>query len=263
MAAIASPLSAWMSNTDPRSRRMASASCIWRVFSGGKSSEPEFARKHLKPSTPASWSGSRLPRLLGMTPPQKPTSTWHCPSAALRLMASALAVTVVGTLSSGMATKVVTPPAAAALVAVAKPSHPVLPGSHACTWGSIRPGSTTTSEPSSSTVRAAAGLSTGPTASMRPWLTAMARACSGSPRSPDTTRGARMRSSRSTVTHPPAWRRGSWGREARLLPAPDYLGHILHEPDRVGVLGPLEDALDGAALDNLPFGEHGHRLGDR
>ena len=65
-----------------------------------------------------------------MTPPQKPTSTWHCPPAALRLMASASAVTVAGTLSSGMSTKVVTPPAAAALVAVAKPSHSVLPGSH-------------------------------------------------------------------------------------------------------------------------------------
>src|SRR5580700_2542811 len=247
MAAIASALSAWTSNTDPRSRRMASASCIWRAFSGGKSSEPEFARKHLKPSTPASWSGPRLPRLPGMTPPQKPTSTWHCPPAALRLMASASGVTVAGTLSSGMSTKVVTPPAAAALVAVAKPSHSVLPGSHRCTWGSMRPGSTTTSEPSSSTVRAVAGLSTGWRTSMRPLRTPMARACSGSPRSPDTTRSARMRSSRSTVPH---------------LPAPDDLGHILHKPDRVGVLGSLEDAFDGTALDNLPFGQHGHRLGD-
>src|SRR5690349_15328884 len=122
----------------------------------------------------------------------------------------------------------------------------------------MRPGSTTTSESSSSTVRAAAGLSTGWRASMRPLLTPMARACSGSPRSPDTTRGARMRRSRSTVTH----MRGSWGREARLLLAPDDLGHILHKPDRIGVLGSLEDALDGAALDNFPLRQHGHRLGD-
>src|SRR5215467_4374711 len=165
----------------------------------------------------------------------------------------------------------------------------------------MRPGSTTTSEPSSSTVRAVAGLSTGWRTSMRPLRTPMARACSGSPRSPDTTRGARMRSSRSTVTHMPVaaderypvcrsgkagrpvsseaaaseplrgllggpsgptWRRGSWRREARLLLALDYLGHILHKPDRVGILGPLEDALDGAALDNFPLGQHGHRLGD-
>src|SRR5205807_9002546 len=42
----------------------------------------------------------------------------------------------------------------------------------------------------------------------------------------------------------PAQRRGSWGREARLLLAPDYLGHVLHKPDRVGVLGSLEDPLD-------------------
>src|SRR5215469_14731578 len=175
-----------------------------------------------------------------------------------------------------MSTKVVTPPAAAALVAVAKPSHPVLPGSHACTWGSVRPGSTTTSEPSSSTVRAVAGLSTGWRVSMRPLLTPMARARSGSPRSPDTTRGARMRSSSSTVTHLPSaadafadgeqpqgpQRRDSWGREARLLLAPAYLGHILHKPDRVGVLGSLEDPFDGAALDNFPLGQHGHRLGD-
>src|SRR5215813_11341950 len=165
----------------------------------------------------------------------------------------------------------------------------------------MRPGSTTTSEPSSSTVRAVAGPSTGWRTSMRPLRTPMARACSGSPRSPDTTRGARIRSSRSTVTpmpaaaderypvcrsgkagHPvpsgaaasepfrglpggpsgPAWWRGSWGREARLLLAPDYLGHILHKPDRVGVLGSLEDALDGPALDHFPFRQHGHRLGD-
>src|SRR5215472_12411055 len=126
----------------------------------------------------------------------------------------------------------------------------------------MRPGSTTTSESSSTTVRAVAGLSTGWRSSMRPLRTPMARACSGSPRSPDTIRGARMRSSRSTVTHLPGWRRGSWGREARLLLAPDYLGHILHEPDRVGVPGPPGAALDGPALDNLSFGQHGHRLGD-
>ena len=41
---------------------------------------------------------------------------------------------------SGMSTIVVTPPAAAARVAVANPSHSVRPGSFTCTWLSTRPG---------------------------------------------------------------------------------------------------------------------------
>ena len=48
-------------------------------------------------------------------------------------------------LLSGMSTMVVTPPAAAARVAVAKPSHSVRPGSLTCTWVSTRPGSSTSS----------------------------------------------------------------------------------------------------------------------
>ena len=44
---------------------------------------------------------------------------------------------------------VVTPPAAAARVAVAKPSHSVRPGSLTCTWVSTRPGSSTSSSASS------------------------------------------------------------------------------------------------------------------
>ena len=39
-----------------------------------------------------------------------------------------------------MSTIVVTPPATAARVAVAKPSHSVRPGSLTCTWLSTRPG---------------------------------------------------------------------------------------------------------------------------
>ena len=44
-----------------------------------------------------------------------------------------------------MSTIVVTPPATAARVAVAKPSHSVRPGSLTCTWLSTRPGSSTSS----------------------------------------------------------------------------------------------------------------------
>ena len=44
-----------------------------------------------------------------------------------------------------MSTIVVTPPAAAARVAVAKPSHSVRPGSLTCTWLSTSPGSSTSS----------------------------------------------------------------------------------------------------------------------
>ena len=46
-----------------------------------------------------------------------------------------------GTEFSGMSMIVVTPPRAAAVVAVANPSHSVRPGSLTCTWVSTTPGS--------------------------------------------------------------------------------------------------------------------------
>jgi hypothetical protein len=46
-------------------------------------------------------------------------------------------------LFSGMSAMVVMPPAAAAAVAVANPSHCVRPGSFTCTWLSTSPGSST------------------------------------------------------------------------------------------------------------------------
>ena len=76
----------------------------------------------------------------GTAPPQKPTSTWHCPEAACRLAASAAIETVGGKLFSGMSMIVVIPPAAAARVAVANPSQSVRPGSFTCTCGSTNPG---------------------------------------------------------------------------------------------------------------------------
>lgn len=55
-----------------------------------------------------------------------------------------------------MSTMVVTPPAAAARVAVAKPSHSVRPGSLSWTWVSTRPGIRVSSS-ASPTTRAPAG----------------------------------------------------------------------------------------------------------
>ena len=102
-------------------------------------------RKALKPKTPALYSSGSSAALPGIAPPQKPTSTWHCPRAAPRLISSASGVTVGGTELSGMSMSVVTPPAAAARVALANPSHAVRPGSLTCTWVSTSPGSSTSS----------------------------------------------------------------------------------------------------------------------
>ena len=80
----------------------------------------------------------------------------------------------------GMSTMVVIPPATAARVAVAKPSHSVRPGSLTCTWLSTRPGSSTSS---SARVTAPAGASSNAvTAVIRPpsVCTAAARSPSGS-----------------------------------------------------------------------------------
>ncbi len=101
--------------------------------------------KHLKPKTPASCSAGRSAALAGTAPPQKPTSTAHWPAAACRFASSAAKSVVGGIEFSGMSMIVVTPPAAAALVAVAKPSQSVRPGSLTCTWVSTRPGSRTSS----------------------------------------------------------------------------------------------------------------------
>jgi len=97
-----SALSACTSSGAPSGRSAPSASSSSALVTGGKSSAPESARKHLKPRTPASCSGARSRSLPGTTPPQNPTSTWHCPAATWRLSSSAATVVVLGTLSSGM-----------------------------------------------------------------------------------------------------------------------------------------------------------------
>ena len=136
--------SACASSGRPRRLRIGRASRRSASSTHSNSGTPEGDRKHLKPGAPASASASRSPALPGTTPPQHATST--CASrAANRLASNAQSVVVAGTLLSGMSTIVVMPPAAAALVAVSKPSHSVRPGSFTCTWVSTRPGMTTRS----------------------------------------------------------------------------------------------------------------------
>ncbi len=122
----------------------------------------------MKPKTPASCSGRRSPTLPGIAPPQKPTSTKQLSCAALRFTSSAATSTVGGRLFSGMSMMVVTPPAAAALVALAKPSHSVRPGSLTCTWVSTRPGSSTSSSASRNPARPARSAPCGSTAAIVP-----------------------------------------------------------------------------------------------
>lgn len=69
----------------------------------------------------------------GMTPPQNATSVQHCPCAASRFAARLSTVVVGGIELSGMSTRAVTPPDAAARVPVQKPSQSVRPGSLRCT----------------------------------------------------------------------------------------------------------------------------------
>ncbi len=86
---------------------------------------------------------------------ENPTSTAQRPSAAARLAWSAATVVVAGMLLSGMSRSVVTPPAAAARVALGKPSQSARPGSLTCTWVSTSPGKITASP--ASTTRAPSG----------------------------------------------------------------------------------------------------------
>lgn len=76
----------------------------------------------------------------GMMPPQKARSTQLTPEAKSCFFSSPCIVVVGGIELSGMSTRVVIPPKAAARVAVSKPSQCVLPGSLMCTWLSTIPG---------------------------------------------------------------------------------------------------------------------------
>src|SRR2546422_7697213 len=96
-----------------------------------------------------------------------------------------------------MSTRVVMPPAAAALVAVEKPSQSAFPGSQTWTWLSTIPGRTTTSASNSTSRDVLRFASTGATETMRPSRIPIERAASPSPL---TTRGARITTSWVCVT---------------------------------------------------------------
>ena len=57
---------------------------------------PESIRKHLNPTTPASSSAPSSGTFPGTAPPQKATSTAHCPAAAATFARSASTVVVTG-----------------------------------------------------------------------------------------------------------------------------------------------------------------------
>ncbi len=99
----------------------------------------------MKPGTPRAESAASSSRFSGTTPPQNPTSTNERPRAASAFSRSAATVVVGGTEFRGMSKIVVTPPAAAARVAVSNPSHSVRPGSLTWTCVSTSPGITTAS----------------------------------------------------------------------------------------------------------------------
>src|SRR5262249_24842145 len=101
---------------------------------------PDGTKNDLNPRTPHSINDCNAPVFPGTTPPQNPVSTKHWPSAALNFSRNASVVVVAGIEFKGMSMIVVTPPAAAARVAVANPSQCVRPGSFTWTCVSARPG---------------------------------------------------------------------------------------------------------------------------
>ena len=100
-------------------------------------------RKHLNASTPAVRDRLTSAALPGTTPPMNPTSTHSSPRPRPSSLAARRRVVVAGIELSGMSSSVVTPPAAAARVAVSNPSQSVRPGSLMWTCVSTRPGITT------------------------------------------------------------------------------------------------------------------------
>ena len=129
----------------------------------------------MNPKTPASCRGRRSAVLPGIAPPQNPTSMWRLPCVASIFASRAAVFTVGGIEFSGMSMIVVTPPAAAARVALANPSQSVRPGSFTCTWVSTRPGSNTSSSPSWITCAPARSFPSGSIATMDPPETATSR----------------------------------------------------------------------------------------
>ncbi len=167
--------SAWTIMRESKDLSSAMSSSISSASRCGNSSTPECSRKHLKPNTPSSCRGRRSALLPGMAPPQNPTSTNAWSSATSRLSLRFSTVVVGGTEFSGMSMMVVTPPAAAARVAEAKPSHSVRPGSLTWTWVSTRPGSRVSSSASSMISVPARPLPSGSMATILPPRTPTSR----------------------------------------------------------------------------------------
>src|SRR6476661_1394377 len=168
--------SAWTIMSESKDLSSAMSSSISSASRCGNSSTPEWSRKHLKPKTPSSCSGRRSFLLPGMAPPQNPTSTNAWSSATSRLSLRPSTVVVGGMELSGMSMMVVTPPAAAARVADAKPSHSVRPGSLTWTWVSTRPGRSVSSSASSITSAPERPLPSGSIATILPPRTPTSRA---------------------------------------------------------------------------------------
>ena len=152
-------------------------------------SGPGTPSRRTRPRRAASPTSAALP---GTSPPQNAQSTLPRPPAASRLRSSASREVVTGLLLSGMSTSVVTPPAAAACVALSKPSHSVRPGSLTWTWLSTRPGSRTRSPTSSVGVPGSTAPSS-TTATIRSPRTSTAPA-----RSPSGVTTRRLRTAKST-----------------------------------------------------------------
>ena len=118
--------------------RIAASSPAWS--SRGNSSTPLGSRKLLSRTRPPRAAAGAPRRSRGSRHPEPDVDV---AAALCRLPLTSRAGTsqVGGMLMSGMSMIVVTPPAAAAAVTVAKPSHSVRPGSLTCRWS--RPGQAT------------------------------------------------------------------------------------------------------------------------
>ena len=109
---------------------------------------PGVDRKALEPEHARLMQPGQLAGVPGHRAAPEPDVNRALPSRGRPLDLECGASTVGGIEFSGMSMTVVTPPAAAAAVAVANPSQSVRPGSFTCTWLSTSPGSSTSSSPS-------------------------------------------------------------------------------------------------------------------
>src|SRR3954447_32570 len=164
-------------------------------------------RDSLKPQAPARANGatwSRPPRFASVA--SSATSTTASTATRSRLAAKRSALLIGAPASKGISMIVVTPPAAAALVAAVMPS---VGSDRQCTCASTAPGST--SEPAASMTRAAShSPSTAPAATMRPSRTTTAPSTVSPPG--NTTVPRTIRSTRSIPLLPCQLYRGAYPR---------------------------------------------------